>query len=126
MLNKPPAYIRAYETAKAHGLASVLRPPGHSAGSDKNNKTNSDKNNKNIGVHWNKNLTIRFHISGNEILDYHQPVIDQTEMQNNMTPTIYLMLSSLALDTSRREILYRTYWSEPMPNNDRVDFVLNY
>ena len=71
-------------------------------------------------------MAICFHISGNEILDYHQPVIDQTEMQNDMTPTIYLMLSSLALDTSRREILYRTYWSEPMPNNDRFDFVLNH
>ena len=117
LLNKPPAYTRAYETAKAHGLASVQIHLGTELEMTKIPKLKLTKR------------SFRFHIkTGNAILDYYQPVIDQEDkviLQNDITSTVYLMLTSLALDTSRREILHRTYWSEPMPSNDQVNFVLN-
>ena len=93
--NKPPAYIRASETAKAHGLASVpTKLPGHNVKSDIKTKLKSDKK-----IHWDKDLNIRFHITtGNEIYDYSQPVIDHQNL-NDKTSMIYLMLTSLALDT---------------------------
>ena len=71
------------QTICAHGRASVpTKLPGHNVTSD-----------------------IK---TGNEIHDYSQPVIDQKNLDNKIS-MIYLMLTSLALDTSQREILYRTF-----------------
>ena len=77
----------------------------------------SDNNNSVKQFRWNSELQIRF-ITPGKNFDYQQPLIDQLEIQSNMTPTIYLMLSSVALDTSRQELLYKTYWSHPLSSND--------
>ena len=61
------------------------------------------------------NIRFQFTTGNNEIHDYSQPLIDKTS-------TVYLTLTSLGVDTSQREILYKTFWSEPMPSNDKISF----
>ena len=53
-----------------------------------------------------------------------QPVIDREHvMQNVKLPaTVYLMIGSLGVDCSRKEIFYETLWSSPPLSNDIVDF----
>ena len=57
------------------------------------------------------------------IHDFSQPLIDEEDkVMLQKTSTVYLMLTSLGVDTSQREILYKTFWSEPMPSNDKISF----
>ena len=58
---------------------------------------------------------MRFQITSGkkEIIDREQPLIDR---EKGMLPVaVYLMIGSLGVDTSRKEIFYETLWSSPLP-----------
>ena len=70
---------------------------------------------------WDKH-TFRFQITSGkkEIIYREHPLIDREKIM--LPVSINLMICSLGVDTSRKEIFYETLWSFPMPSNDIVDF----
>ena len=118
------SHKRAVNSAKAHGLTNVHqlpghKPPGHAVSSDIIDTKKVKK------IRFAENLNIRFQITtGNEEnIDFDQPLIDEEYKVMLQRPVaVYLMIGSLGVDTSRKEIFYETLWSSPMPSNDIVDF----
>jgi hypothetical protein len=73
-------------------------------------------------IKWNENLEIRF-LQGNDIREFQQTLLVHTESSCVIPPTTYLMLSTIGVDTSARELLYTSSWSSPSLVNDVVSFL---
>ena len=113
MYDKPQehAHLRARRTAIAHNLNIQPSPPGQAENREKDRGVRGS-------VSWGDTLNIRFNIlEGNNNLDYEQPLLIHTETKLPK-PNVYLMLSALAIDTSKKELLYSTHWTHPVPTNE--------
>jgi hypothetical protein len=73
-------------------------------------------------VEWTDTLTVRF-IQGEDIRDFAQKLLVHTESSCVLPPTSYLMLCSLGIDTSPRELMYTSTWSSPNLSNDILQFI---
>ena len=51
-----------------------------------------------------------------------QPLIDREDLAKTHNITIYVMTGSIGVESSYKEFLYPTYWSNPMPSNDILNF----
>ena len=114
------AHLRASRTAIAHNLNIHPSPPGQNLGPPGQAKNSEKDRGVRASVSWGDTLNIRFNIiEGNKNLDFEQPLLIHTETKLP-TPNVYLMLSALAIDTSKRELLYSTHWTHPVPTNDKI------
>ena len=95
----------------------IVKPPGHGS-QFPGHGVNRVK--KSIG--WNDNLNIRF-IQGEDIRDYGQKLLVHTESSCVLPPTSYLMLGAIGIDTSPKELMYKSTWSSPNLSNDVLLFL---
>ena len=116
---------RAIDFAVAHGLSQHCtlpgyNPPGHVPGHNVIRHENSERI---VKLSFAEDLQVRFCItSGKEefFFQRNQPLINREDLK--VPITIFVMTGSIGVESSYKEFLYPTYWSNPMPSNDILNF----
>jgi hypothetical protein len=96
----------------------IVKPPGH----DSQFPGHGVNRVKSKSIKWSDNLNIRF-IQGEDIREYDQKLLVHTESSCVLPPTSYLMLSAIGIDTSSKELMYKSTWSSPNLSNDVILFL---
>ena len=128
---KPPFFVerlahkRAIDFSVAHGLSQHCtlpgyNQPGHVHGYNVIRNENSERI---VKLGFAEDLQVRFCItSGKEefFFQRNQPLINREDLK--VPITIFVMTGSIGVESSYKEFLYPTYWSNPMPSNDILYF----
>ena len=92
---------------------TFLDPPGHDTKVTQYVKKSERK------LEFSDKLQIRF-TTGKDIRQFSQQTLFHTETHCPIPPQSYLMLSSIGVDTSLRELVYTATWSKPASVNDPI------
>ena len=111
---KPSSLLQTVPPVPSNSETGV-KPPGHQFPGHGVNKVKKS-------VEWANTLTIRF-TQGEDIRDFDQILLNHTESSCILPPTSYLMLCSLGVDTSHKELIYKSTWSSPNLSNDILQFI---
>ena len=88
-------------------------PPGHET------KVTQYVEKSDRKIEFKDQLQIRF-TTGKDIREFSQQTLFHTETHCPIPPQSYLMLSSIGVDTSLRELVYTATWSKPSSVNDPI------